>query len=317
MKAPIFIVGLHRSGSTLWHNLISMSPGLLRLTEMRMLSYWWQDDVASYIKSGAGDLSRDENVEKMVQVMFAKGSPRPRGLEGAFWRFEYIDLVTDPVFQRSVAQAIKKSDRKVGSIFRITIDELTRASGQERACVKFPLDVGHLPKLFQWYPGCKVVHITRDPRAMAMSRTNDPGGTAIKVQQHPKVAALIRRAAVGLVLQQYCWTAKLHDRYKTFDNYGLFQYEDLLANPEETLRRVCAFAECEFVPQMLQPERGKHLHQASSITGKQQLGFDRKAASRWLEIISPMDRWMISAVTRKSMRTFGYFPENHPLFART
>jgi hypothetical protein len=282
-----------------------------------MVSHWWQKDVAYYVKHSAGDLQKDENVDRMVEVMLAKGSPRPVGLEGAFWRFEYIDIVGDPDFRKGVAREIKKTDRSLGAIFRVIIDELTSAHGQERACVKFPLDVGHLGKLLQWYPGGKVIHITRDPRAMAMSRTNDPGGTAIEVKEHPRMAGVIRKAKVGLVLQQYCWTASIHEKYKGVENYRLFQYEDLLANPEKTLKRVCAFTGSEYVPEMLQPEKGRHLHQASSITGKQQLGFDKKAASRWVEVISPVDRWMISAFTRKSMEKLEYFPESHPLFAQT
>src|SRR5215467_2582644 len=110
MKSPIFIVGLHRSGSTLWHNLISMSPGILRLTDMRFLSYWWQHDVAYYIKA-TGDLKVDANVDKMAEQMFARRSPPPEGLEAAFWRFENFDFVSDPAFKKDVAARMKKSDR--------------------------------------------------------------------------------------------------------------------------------------------------------------------------------------------------------------
>jgi hypothetical protein len=40
MQAAIFILGPHRSGSTLWHNLIAMWPGMMRLTDPRFLSDW-------------------------------------------------------------------------------------------------------------------------------------------------------------------------------------------------------------------------------------------------------------------------------------
>jgi hypothetical protein len=91
-QAPIFIVGNHRTGSTVWHNIIAMAPGICRITEMRFLAPWWQRDFRYFLKSQIGDLSRDVNVDKLVALMFSR-KPLP-GLESAFWRFEYFDFVS-------------------------------------------------------------------------------------------------------------------------------------------------------------------------------------------------------------------------------
>src|SRR2546430_1830260 len=98
-----------------------------------------------------------------------------------------------------------------------------------------------------------------------------------------------RQMAVWFVIAQYRWTARLHLRYQGLPNYRLFRYEDLLAAPEQTLRQVCQFVETDFTEDMLNPEKGAHEHQRSSITGKQQRAFDVTAAIRWQTVISPMD----------------------------
>ncbi|HXL09704.1 MAG TPA: sulfotransferase [Candidatus Bathyarchaeia archaeon] len=312
MKSPIFILGPHRSGSTLWHNLIAMSPGVLRLTEPWFLSDGRQKDFRYFLKTQVGDLSVDENVDKMVELCFAK--KETPGLESAFWRFENTNGARDPELKKEISRRVKKSDRSLRAIARILIEEITRFGGCDRACVKFPVDVGHIPELLEWFPDCRIMHITRDPRAMAMSKTNDPSGTAIKVLKHPHLAWLIRKLTVWFVIAQYRWTARFHVRFKYLSNYRLFRYEDLLAQPEKVLRELCGFIETDFTEDMLEPQKGHHEHQPSSLTGKQQKAFDASAAVRWQTVISSFDKWIITVLTKESMKRLDYDPKTHPIF---
>jgi len=216
--------------------------------------------------------------------------------------------------KREISREIKQSDRTLGAIARILIEKITEFSDYERPCVKFPADVGHIPELVQWFPDCKIMHITRDPRAMAMSKTNDPSGTALSILEHPRLAWPIRKIAVWFVISQYRWTARLHARFKDLGNYRLFRYEDLLAQPEKVLRELCEFIGTDFTEDMLEPQKGRHEHQPSSLTGKQQKAFDVNAAIRWQTRIPAFDKWLITTLTRASMKQMGYNPETHPIF---
>lgn len=312
MDEPIFIVGLHRTGSTLWHNLIAMCPGVMRLTETRFLSPARQRDFRYFLRTQVGDLSNDENVERMLNLCFSKRNPP--GLEGAFWSFKNIEAVRNPELKREISRRIKESDMSLGAIAKIFIEEITRFNGRNRACVKFPVDVGHIGELIAWFPDCRIVHITRDPRAMAMSKTNDPSGTAIKVLQHPRLAWFIRKLSICLVIAEYRKTARLHLRFRHLSNYKLFRYEDLLAEPEKTLRDLCKFIGMEFTEDLLHPETGFHEHQPSSLTGKQQKAFDVSAAVRWQDVIPAIDKWLITGLTKRAMKIMDYDPDTHPIF---
>ncbi len=314
MQCPIFIVGPHRSGSTLWHNLLAICPGILRLSDPRFLGRRGQRDFKFFLHSQARDLSSAEDVETMVELCFSKKSIA--GLEGAFWRFEGIGVVDEPALRREVSRKIQESDRSLGAIVSAIINGITRVSGYERACVKFPVDVTRTPELLKWFPDCKVIHITRDPRALAMSKTNDPSGTAIKVVEHPRLGWAIRKAAVWFVCAQYRQTAKIHKQLKQLSNYRLFRYEDLLFDPEETLRELCSFIDVPFSEAMLEPQSGRHDHQPSSLTGKRKKAFDPEAATRWRDVISPVDNLIISALTKGSMKELGYNPATHPIFQK-
>jgi Sulfotransferase family len=222
--------------------------------------------------------------------------------------------VDDPELRKEVARRIMNSDRSLGAIAKILIEEITRFSGCERACMKFPVDVGHIPELLQWFPDCKIVHITRDPRALAVSKSNDPSGTAIKVVEHPRLAWLIRKLAVWSTIVQYRLSAKRHLQFKDLRNYRLFRYEDLLAEPETVLRDLCDFIGANFTVEMLEPQKGRHEHQPSSLTGKRQKAFDPSAASRWRIVISRVDYWLITSLTLGGMKKLGYNPKTHPVF---
>ena len=312
MRPHIFIVGPHRSGSTLWHNLIAMCPGVMRLTDPRFLSDWRHKDFRYFLRTQVGDLASDPNVDKMVELCFAK--KQLPGLDSTFWRFKNIEAANDPELKTEISRRIKQSDRSLGAIARIVIEEITRFSGCKRACVKFPVDVGHIPELLAWFPDCRIMHITRDPRALAMSKTNDPSGTAIKVLQHPRTAWIIKKISVWFAITQYRRTSRLHLRFRHLNNYRLFRYEDLLAEPEKTLREMCKFIEVEFTEDLLHPEAGIHLHQASSLTGKQKKAFDPSAAVRWRNVIPAVDKWLITALTKRAMKIMEYDPDTHPIF---
>jgi hypothetical protein len=289
-----------------------MCPGVMRLTDPRFLSNTRHRDFRYFLRSGAGDLALDREVDKMVELCFAK--KKLPGLDSTFWRFENIKAVEDAMLKREISRRIKQSDRSLGAIAKILVEEITRFGGCGRACVKFPVDIGHIPELLAWFPDCKIVHITRDPRAMAMSKTNDPSGTAQRVLKHPRLAWLIRKLNVYLVIAEYRHAARIHQQFQQRSNYTLFRYEDLLAEPEKTLKNLCQFIEEDFTEDLLHPEKGVHEHQPSSLTGKQQKAFDVDAALRWQDKIAALDKWLITILTRRSMKTLGYDPASHPIF---
>jgi len=314
VEDPIFIVGPHRAGSTLWHNLITMAPGILRLPEPRFLGRPRQRDFRYFLRTQVGDLGDDGNLDRLVKLCLSRRNLA--GLEGAMWSFRGIAAVDDPRLERATAARIKRSDRTIGSIARILLEELTIWSDCTRACVKFPVEVRHIPTLVRWFPDCRVVHITRDPRALAMSKFNDPSGTASKVTAHPRLAWPIRKATLALVIMQYRLSARMHDRCQGMKNYRLFRYEDLLASPRRTLTELCEFVGVDFSEEMLEPQKGRHEHQPSSLTGKQQKAFDPAAAVRWRNVISPCDNWLTLTFTRGAMAQLGYNPETHPILRK-
>jgi len=295
--SPIFIVGLPRTGSTLWLNIITRNPAVFGIGEMLVLTPLWRRDLRYFLKTQVGDLLERENVKRMVDLMFS--GKRIPGISSSFWRYE-VQAHDSPELKERIVHRLQGTKPGPRTVFQAIIEEMPRHHGFSRCCVKFPVFVNHVPELVKWYPRCRVVHIIRDPRAMAISRALFRGERRLRQRQLTILFASL----------QYVWTSKVHDRLSSLPNYGLFRYEDLLANPAGTIRDLCDFVEIEFRPQMLEPYAG----QASSLTGTKSGGFNRKPGTHWTEAISPFEKCVITALTRSSMRRFGYDPENHPIF---
>ena len=298
MEKPIFIIGLPRSGSTLWLNVLAQNKKICRIGEMHYLTPF-KKDFRHFIKKNIGDLSYDENIRKMVDLILSR--KRIPGIHESFWYYD-IGNIQDVNIDYLLKKKLLQSDRSLGSLFKIIIEEISEIKGHNRCCVKFPVYINYVHKLIQWYPKSKIVHITRDPRAIAISRTNDPGGTENKIRNYPHRAYIIKKSMIYFVAMQYVWASKLHCRYKGMNNYALFRYEDLLDNPEKVVKKLCSFTEVDFVLKMLDPEEG----QASSVTGKKYRGFNKESATHWKRLISPIDEKILTFFTRGSARRFGY-----------
>jgi hypothetical protein len=231
----------------------------------------------------------------MVDLLFS-GKTVP-GIKTSFWYY-IAKSYDNPAIKKSIYRRILESDKSLSCIFQAIIEEIPRHYGFNRCCVKFPVFVNYIPELTRWYPNCKIIHITRDPRAMAMSRANFRGKRRIKN----------REAMLSFAVMQYQWTSRLHKKYERIKNYTLARYEDLLMDPEYTIKKVCEFADLEFVPQMLEPEEG----QESSLTREKNAGFNKQLASNWRKAIHPYEKRIITICTQSSMKRFGYSPRSYP-----
>lgn len=261
-------------------------------------------DIRYFIKKYVGDLDKDENIRKMFDLLFS--DERKKGIAEGFWTHE-LDKEKDNILKDVLIKKVTESDRSLKSIFKIIIEEYLVHRQKSRCCIKFPVYVNYVPKLIEWYPDCKIVHIIRDPRAMAVSRKNDPGGTRRKNEKYPYLSFFIKSIMAFFVVYQYIWTSRLHLSYLKYKNYKLFIYEDLLSDPEETISKLCEHTDIEFKKEMLNPRKG----QASSITDKKRSGFDKEAAIRWNKHISWLEKAMITCLTRRSMKRFGYMSERY------
>jgi len=302
LNTPVFIIGLPRSGSTLWSKVLSSHPDVTQFAEMHFLTIWHRD-FRYVLKHHAGDLSREQDVARLIETIFSQEPVT--GMGQGFWFWYQIRSLEEKGLKQSLYKRIMDSeDREIGTLFRIIIEEATRCRGSNRTVVKFPVYPVYIGRLTEWWPGCRIVHVSRDPRALAASKTNDPAGVAGLIRRYPRMKSVFQFSGKYFAIFQYILASRVHARFNDLPNYSLFLYEDLVSRPDEVIRELCEFCQLDFDESMLNPPAG----QPSSITGGTVGGFDPSRSNGWRKVLSPRESKFIKNITRSSMHRFGYKP---------
>ncbi len=119
--------------------------------------------------------------------------------------------------------------------------------GKQRWGDKTPMYMEHLPLLERLFPRASFVHLIRDGRDAALSFLSMPRGIVTETWAHPRDAA-----GFACQWQREVRAARSLGRRVGPARYLEVRYEQLVAEPERELRRICAFAGLEFEPRMLE-----------------------------------------------------------------
>lgn len=291
----VFIAGLPRTGSTLTHRILNRSPEVRLAGETHFLGartpFGRRTGYADRFAE-AGDLRTDAGLEQVVTAIYAS-----RGK--SFWS-RFATTVERTEFER----LLRDSDRSRRALF----DAAMRAFAQGRPVAgdKTPEHIDAVPTLLSWFPEARVVHTFRDPRAIYVSLRRKE--RAESLSQAGRVA---RRA--GPLFDLYASTslafrwrsmARRHRRYAAAypGRYMLQRFEDLLAEPEAAVKRLCEFIGIAFDPGMLE----QVVHNSSYAPKRSGAGIDQSTAERWRDHLpKTTERWL-SLVCGRELGTFGY-----------
>jgi hypothetical protein len=140
-----------------------------------------------------------------------------------------------------------RPDAGVGEAIAAVFEAYATKEGKPRWGDKTPMYMRHLPLLERLFPDAQYVHLVRDGRDAAVSFLRMPEGTFTRTWAHPEspaeFACLWRIEVEG---------ARALGRRVGPSRYREARYEQLVAEPEETVRELCAFAAVPFEPGMLE-----------------------------------------------------------------
>jgi hypothetical protein len=150
-------------------------------------------------------------------------------------RYLGVDLETKWV-ERSMKEMGLDEDRLEYLLWDRVLHRELSGSGKPRLVTKTPNDVFIADRIKTAWPDAKLIFLLRHPAAIVRSRQDYQGEDA----DQEKNVALIRR---------YC--EALEAARQKYDGVTI-RYEDLTADPESTLRPVCAHLGVPFEPGMLE-----------------------------------------------------------------
>lgn len=219
-NGPIFIVGAPRSGTTMLQYRLRNHPRIsLPTGESHFFIPLYRN------QARFGDLSRLENVRAVLQAMHRQSRDF---LEGDLHGLKFD---VDALARELHAEGRHTMPAIISGLF----EKNAQGEGKARWGDKTPYYVMHIPKLLEWFPDAQIVHLIRDGRDVALSlfgRQHDFHVYNTYFSAEYWESYVEKGHALGKALAP--------------GQYLEVRYEDLLAQPEDTMKRLCAFLGEEF-----------------------------------------------------------------------
>ena len=148
----VFIIGIARTGSKIYRNILNEYSEINVLNEMHFLApRWVRKDFRYYFKKYLGDIKTKTDVSNLIDLMYS-GT-----LNGTFWTTESWDVsgVQNSIIgidKDKLKNEIFDSTMSYKEIFKILLEQHTIARNKKRGGAKFPVDITYVPKLMKWFP---------------------------------------------------------------------------------------------------------------------------------------------------------------------
>jgi hypothetical protein len=204
-SAPVFVVGMNGSGTTMLLDCLGRHPELYAFPKETRLIPYLMARLPAY-----GDLQVDANFQKLWDDVRALA---------VFRETNGNQLIPVPPGWR-------ESPRGLANILDAIFGYFAARDGKQRWCEKTPQHVQHLLALSQLFPAARFIHVIRDGRDCAVSFHR-------RWLRRPELTIFRWKKVIGI--------GRTQGQQLRTERYLEVRYEDLTTQPESSLRRVCSF----------------------------------------------------------------------------
>ncbi|MFF0574045.1 sulfotransferase family protein [Streptosporangium saharense] len=271
---PIFIVGCPRSGTTLLQLMLHSHPRIAIPPETRFM-------VAAYQRRlRFGDLNDPARRRELAEWVVGRRQSR------------FHELRLDG---EEVVRQIVEGPPTLGSALGIVLRFYATQHGKPRWGDKRPSYFQNIDVLLRLFPDAQFVHLIRDGRDCVASLKEMPwysGNVYSAVSAWAEAIDFARHGAPKLPEGSY------HE----------LRYEDLTADPEAQLRRLCDFLGEDFAPEMCEPRRIAGVAVPAHKTWHSRTHGEVTAAraGSWRERLDPWEVSLCESVLGDRLETYGY-----------
>jgi hypothetical protein len=267
VPSPIFIVGSPRSGTTLLRNMLNRHPAIAICLETQFRRLIYAR------RRAFGNLSDLRNRRRLVKEYLS--TERVKTMQ--------IDLP-------ALEETLLKEGTSYEAFFTSFLRFYAEANGKRRCGEKTPGHSLFIGTLCQWYPDAFIIHILRDPRDVVAS--------LVRMPRQPK--SVLSNANTWVRFNLGAWRAHQYPRYLPV------RYEELVTQPEEELRRICAFIGEEYSSAMLVESPDWQSPNAWRRRAQEPVTTSR--LGKWREQLTADEVALIEWKVGPHMQRFGYEP---------
>jgi hypothetical protein len=238
VKPPfVFIVGNSRSGTTMLMRMLDKHPEVYALSEWHFFEQLWSGKEAA-------SLPKEAACELASRLLGIQRNGYRAGHQSKKYDAEAVSIVNS-----LSGQSISHVD-----VYQATAFYETQLNGKVVPCEKTPQNVFYLKEILEYIPNARVVNLIRDPRSVLLSQKKKAnrrkmGATwmskkeerRLRINYHPITISRLWKSAVGAGMA-----------YQDHPQVTTCYFEDIMANPEMEVRRICQFLGLQYAEDMLQ-----------------------------------------------------------------
>ncbi len=187
MSAPIFVVGLPRSGSTLLSRVLNESPDILCVNDLYYLQAVLAENVTN--ETLAPDMVA-QLLDTLLEVLITRGSANRKFIG----QFELSSEQAADI-REAVLSLAQTKELDWAGLMDQTLSKVAALVGKSCWADKTPQNFMHLDLLRRAFPGAKFIFLLRDPRSTLASFKFASGPGHDRRRYHPKIYALYWRTA--------------------------------------------------------------------------------------------------------------------------
>ncbi|MCG5059767.1 MAG: sulfotransferase [Limnoraphis sp. WC205] len=293
LTSPIFILGSHKSGSSLLRSLLDDHPELFVVPiETHYFQYtgYWVD--YKLRPSSPKVMNKKDIIDSLTKLVHYRNvSEDP-----------YADSIVSGLINASKFQSfIENSDWNTSSeLFSIYMAGLYLAfTGKNfdnhlRVVEKSTENAEYAILLHEMFPDSRFLHIVRNPYAalVAIRRYKSVG------DRYP----FLKDAIFSLKNSYY----HLYRNQTFLKNYKIVKYEDLLTFPEKIMREIADFLEIEFTEVLLQPSNFGRNWSGNSTSNTNFNQISSAPLNNWKNYINHLEISLVNSILEPVLSLFEY-----------
>lgn len=312
LQSPIFILGCHKSGTSLVRSLLDGHPEI-DFVYPNELHYFRVAGCESRYPLGSR-FPRPRDLTEFAKQALKTLEPAARGSTAfaPFGPHSTLDAFSPELFMRAMLREPQPTDSQARFIRYLDATalalgyDLGRLGRPARIVEKSVSNIEFAPALKRFFPDSHFIHVLRNPYAnMIAIRTAKRGPDSIGALR-PFVQAIRLSFAQAM------------DHSRTLSGFQVVRYEELLQDPERTLRDICAKLGIGYSASMLVPTvLGKPWGGNSSSRTDFGSTISRQPLSHWENAITDIEVGLVNRHLPDVMARMGYRshrPRRHWIF---
>lgn len=297
---PIFLVGASRSGTAMLRSCLNRHSRIYLATE----THYFDDLRSRKGIAGQGALSAEDS--RLCADYFRALDDRPYGMKG--------DPEQSPIPRERLLSEARQYGTDSDAVFEAYCREIARQKDADIWGEKTPRHVFHIDLIRKLYPEARIICMVRDPRAVVASYRDWKNRGGLKRAENNEdyqnaIRAEEQRAKLSynVIIATMLWKAAARASVRAVQRHGdryvrTVKYEDVVSDPEGTLKALCSWVGVEYEPAVLDiPMLNSSFSRFSDAAG-----ISREAAERWKTTLSTREIGIIQWVAGRTLRDAGY-----------